>query len=418
MLINNISIRNFKGISHLELNLGTKMNVIMGENGVGKSTTLLALSKCLSWYLARVVNLENGRGNSIVDNEVKHHSAESDIQITVNDEYSWNINKTKSRKGIISKRKSNLSAIKEYIINNIHFDNDNIPVIVYYGVNRSVQDIPLRLHKNKTISPFNAYHNALSAGANFRNFFEWLREREDIENQHKIDTQNLSYSDIQISAVRTAISQALPQFSNLKINRNPRAITIEKNGVKYNVEQFSDGEKCFITLIGDIARRIAIATPNSNNPLIDGKGIIMIDEVDLHFHPKWQADIISSLKKIFPNCQFIVSTHSPFVISSIKNNDNDKLFVLNDGELKNFSINSYGKDVNNLLQYYFNVDTVRNNEVQKIIDDLDTLLQTNNAQSTQYDEKLNQLKSILNTDPIVLRYQTEKLIRKKNEKNQ
>jgi len=67
-------------------------------------------------------------------------------------------------------------------------------------------------------------------------------------------------------------------------------------------------------MFADIARRLALANPKDDNPLL-GEGIIMIDEVDAHLHPSWQARIMPSLMEVFPNIQFLVTTHSPKVLS-------------------------------------------------------------------------------------------------------
>ena len=416
MKINNIKIENFKAISSLDLHFGSKMNVIIGANGVGKSSILLCISKCLSWYLSRIVNLGTGKGSSISDEEIKNDSLVSDIEIVIDKDYKWSLFKGKSRTGRTYSRKSDLSSVKRYITDTINFEEpNNIPLIAYYEVNRSVQGIPVKLHKSGRNSVFDAYDGALGAGANFRRFFEWLREREDIENQEKIERQDLSYADTQLKAVRDAISQALPEFTNLRIKRSPRAITIEKEGQEFKMEQFSDGEKCYITLIGDIARRLAMASPLSANPLTEGSGIILIDEIDLHFHPKWQADIIDKLKRIFPNCQFIVTTHSPYIISSVKNNEDERIFVINNGNLSNLAFDAYGKEVNELLEYYFNVDTLRNSDVQARIDELDRMLADGKVFTPEYDARLDDLKTVLKDDSILLRYESEKIIRRNSD---
>ena len=82
-------------------------------------------------------------------------------------------------------------------------------------------------------------------------------------------------------------------------------------------QQLSDGEKGLLAMAGDLARRLAIANPGLPDPL-QGEEIVLIDEIELHLHPKLQRKIIPSLKNTFPNCQFIITTHSPQVISEVK----------------------------------------------------------------------------------------------------
>ena len=90
---------------------------------------------------------------------------------------------------------------------------------------------------------------------------------------------------------------------------------LEKNGKPLNAEQLSDGEKIYLALIGDLSHRLSLANP-VGDPLL-GKGIVLIDEIDLHLHPQWQSEITTALTGTFPNIQFIISTHSPHVINSV-----------------------------------------------------------------------------------------------------
>lgn len=78
-------------------------------------------------------------------------------------------------------------------------------------------------------------------------------------------------------------------------------------------------------LFGDLARRMALANPSMPNPL-EGEGVVLIDEIDLHMHPSWQRKVMGVLKKTFPNIQFIVTTHSPQVLGEL--NEDYNIFVL------------------------------------------------------------------------------------------
>ena len=134
-----------------------------------------------------------------------------------------------------------------------------------------------------------------------------------------------------------------------------------------------------MALVGDIARRLAIMNPSLSNPL-EGAGIVLIDEVDLHLHPQWQRRLIHQLTETFPNCQFILTTHSPLVISDTK----DILcYVLDDGELEERN-GLYGLDANQVLLDVMDTDA-RNSEVQDRLDRLLDLL---------HDKKLKEAKAL------------------------
>lgn len=156
--------------------------------------------------------------------------------------------------------------------------------------------------------------------------------------------------------VKKAIEQFLPDYTNLRVRRIPRPhMLIDKGEVEFNLNQLSDGEKNLITLIGDIARRLAIANPESDKPL-EGNGVIMIDEIDLHLHPKWQQLMIPQLETIFPNCQFIVSTHSPQVLNNVQPKNIILLDNKNNELTYSFATESYGKNSDRILEDLLGVD--------------------------------------------------------------
>mgnify|MGYP000614132610 CR=1 FL=1 len=106
--------------------------------------------------------------------------------------------------------------------------------------------------------------------------------------------------------------------------------------------------QCTLALFGDLARRIALANPSRSNPL-EGEGIVLIDEIELHMHPSWQRKILGALKSTFPNIQFIITTHSPQVISEV--DDSYNLFGLkqenDDVTVKPYNV--HGWDTNGIL---------------------------------------------------------------------
>lgn len=99
-------------------------------------------------------------------------------------------------------------------------------------------------------------------------------------------------------------------------------VMTNSEGVDLQIDQLSGEYKAVLSVIADIAKRLSIANPDSLNPL-EEEAVILIDELDLHLHPKWQKEIVADLKRTFPNSQFIVSTHSPFIVQSL---DADELF--------------------------------------------------------------------------------------------
>lgn len=222
---------------------------------------------------------------------------------------SWGVTKTRNgrKKQVITNLKA-LKGIADTIQEEIsENDSANIPLCVYSPVNRAVLDIPLRIRGKHAFQQLSAYDHALTAARrDFRVFFEWFRNREDIENENRIADGD--YREVQLEAVRRAIARLVSGFDEIQVKRSPLRMTVRKFGEELIVNQLSDGKKCLLALAGDLACRFAIANPGRTD-LLEGNGIVLIDEVDLHLHPAWQRGIVTSLENTFPACQFVVTTH-------------------------------------------------------------------------------------------------------------
>ena len=281
----------------------------------------------------------------------KHETHNEIITDFESQEFTWSL--TKVKKGRIKDTSTNLSEINKITENIKHqlslSKEYNLPVILYYSTNRAVLDIPLKIKKQHSFEQIDTYENAISGtGSDFRIFFEWFRKQEDLENELRLENSP-NYQDKQLEAVRQAISSLIPNFNKLRVRRSPLRMTLQKNGEELIVNQLSDGEKCLLAMVGDLARRLAIANPGLKNPL-DGFGVVLIDEIELHLHPKWQREIIPALTRTFPHCQFIVTTHSPQVISQIKPQGIYILEKTNDGIIAKRPESSYGRDSNQILE--------------------------------------------------------------------
>lgn len=349
MKLERLILENFRGIGKtLALPLEPDLTVLAGANGSGKSTILDALAILLSWIIARV-RRAGGSGQPIPELSIHNSTGYARIRTEAISPHNlcWQLVKTK--KGHVQPVCStDLDALSDYakpIQQNISDTqgNCNIPLLAYYPVNRVVLDIPLRIRRSHEFTLLEAWNDSLIGAANFRHFFEWFRNREDFENEERVffsikdrnllSPNRLAYvrgkpwyqesmrgefdstgiSDPQLNAVRAAFQIFLPGFSEISVRRNPLRMTVQKDGQEVRIEQLSDGEKSLIALVGDLARRLAIANPQRDNPL-EGEGVVLIDEIDLHLHPAWQRTVLLNLRTVFPNCQFVVSTHSPQVL--------------------------------------------------------------------------------------------------------
>ena len=436
MKVKRIKINSFRGIGDLTLDLPqTEPTVLIGINGVGKSSILDCLAILLSQLSGQIQHGHSIR--SLSEQDITNKSPKMQISITISlqpeSEITWSLSQErKEGKSVKSMGEVRLEAIKSLIdgisqqriqklghgdevtnalqaasivlsqieadevsqdplkdlqtlvddINNQLANNNNasIPLAVYYPVNRAVIDMPLEISEEHLFTQRNAYDQALTGGRiDFKSFFEWFRNREDLENE--LRRENPNHRDKQLEAIRGAVSSFQPDFSDLRVERSPLRMTIKKQGQELIVNQLSDGEKCLLAMVGDLARRLAIANPGLDNPL-EGEGIVLIDEIELHLHPKWQRQVITALIRTFPNCQFIITTHSPQVVSHVKPDSIYLLQATPDGIVAERPENSFGRDSNQILEDLMGVSE-RPQEVKDNLRDLFRLIDQGHLDSAK-----------------------------------
>ena len=406
MRIQNIHIQNFRGIRDLHItDVDPQMNIIVGINGAGKTSFLDALSILLSWMIARMKSA-SAKGTSPKDSDVSLDSkTPCSLSITIENGVSWSIHKSKAFSSRNTSYKTDLgqmTALAERVVQGVD-SGGNVPVIMYYPVERSIASAPVNLHRSEPVI-WDVYKDALSGNANFRSLFEWYRRQEDIENEMIRD--DARYRDRSLDSVRRAIGSFFPDFSELRVRRRPRQAMVVKKGNKViEFSQLSQGEKCYLSLVCDIARRLAIANPGLNNPL-EGEGIVLVDEIDLHLHPKWQSETVPKLMEVFPNCQFFLSTHSAIVLSDIKKS---QIIPIKEGDKVDISFDPYGKLSSQIMTNYFDTPRQRSRSVANDIDNAFIALRTGDAK--EFNKLFNKLLLIIgasDTDMVNLRIEAQR----------
>lgn len=379
MKIKHLRLLNFRGIERLSVDFTERTTAFVGVNGVGKSAVLDALAIALSQLTWRI----NGRplkSRPIAVDDIRHGAEFARIELTAElrgAQLTW-ATATNRRKGQHADplRRSDLEALNEAVrqLNDEweHVETDrqepyNLPLAVYYDVNRAVLDIPMRVREQLQNNPYEVYRDALDhGGADFKRFFIWFRNREDYENEQRRD--HPAFRDRALEAVRSAVA-VFTEFQNLRIRRTPLRMTVVKRGLELNVAQLSDGERNMLALVGDMARRLSVLNPGLQNPN-EGKGVALIDEVDLHLHPRWQREVIAKLEATFPNCQFIITTHSPQILGELKP---ESVMLLRDGELLGHAERALGLSSGEVLEELMG-GTARNATVENELSNIRALL--------------------------------------------
>lgn len=368
--LNDINVFNYRKINDLYMDFHDKLTVIIGENGVGKTSILEGIFRNLSVIFNNILKEDVG-GLILTDSDV-NNKVEINREVGVNDycEFSCNLKYGRESriegslvgklKGSTSKKRNKYDDYKLYgaiwrEINGVQ--EVNLPLFSFYGVNRLTLDKKKAYDKNfKFIDKFDAYNKNLNSSSSFNDFILWLirnikqiRGYNDNRNLYKqimlLKEMSLEKDDplfqiliekekeynnffatdykrensyFNITIIEDVFKRIYQDFVKIELDMSTGKdeIFLEFINYKVNINQLSDGQRVYLGLLGDIAYKMILLNPKLPDPL-KGHGIILIDEIELHLHPKWQQQSVLLLQEIFPNIQFIITTHSPHVLSTV-----------------------------------------------------------------------------------------------------
>lgn len=375
MRITRLELHNFRGIADLIVTPAEGVNLFIGRNGQGKSTVLDAAAIALSWFTARSVN-RNANGKPILDRDIRNGQRDASISIEVYDGWesvSWTIYGYKP--GPEPRKKSELSRLNRHLdlfAEEYASKERAIPVVCYYPTTRAFVDVPERIRTRHDFSDrFSAYQGSLDIGSDFRSFFEWYKDEEAAENAEARSRRD--YRSPVLEGVRHAV-EAFTGFSALRVQYKPRLrMTLKKGNEEIEVSQLSDGEQIYLALVGDLARRATMAVAGVARPadaLAEARGVVLIDEIELHLHPGWQRQVLSRLRSVFPGLQFLTTTHSPQVVGEVSRES--AWMIDRAAGLSPLSI-AFGSSSDLILEGLMDTPS-RNEATQREIDDLYRLI--------------------------------------------
>lgn len=389
MFLKSITLHNFRCFSELKVSFNNRLTVLVGNNGAGKSTVLEAATIAVGTLTSAMDGLTN-YGIKKSDAHYKCYNLGSNIDIQPQfpveiaaigaidgKEISWSriLNSAKGRGGLASAKE--LTTIAGEYQERMRSGDEGLilPIISYYGTGRLWTQ-----HREKKNDTFeknnrsNGYIDSLDGAANDKLMMKWFQKMTMQQLQRSVDIP-------EFTAVKMALEQAFVSITgyldvkvqfNLDTNEIDVMYIDENNAhVRIPISKLSDGYKCTLSLIADIAYRMAILNPQLlDRVLVDTEGIVLIDEIDLHLHPIWQKRILNDLMQIFPKVQFIVSTHAPEVINSVKS---DSIVILRNNEILSATDETYGKDANTILREVMEV-SARPDEIKNLFEQFYNLL--------------------------------------------
>ena len=323
MKLKQVEIENFRAISTLSLPLDNDLTVLYGKNAEGKTSVLSAIAVGLG-SIPRL--LPDVSGIDFRANDIKGMGPMR-VRLTTRQGITW-----RRQRYSEGSKTAATKELKEYLSTIVEADRDgssipvNLPIVAYYDTDRAVFDVPQRISRSRKAFPrYAALNGALSARTSFREFFNWFYEKEFEELRFQRDLGPPSSELKDLDAVRRAIKSMIPGASNPRVASRPSRFVVSMDfgagsTETLSIDQMSGGYRMMLALVADLARRMAQGNPHLEDPL-QSEAIVLIDEVELHLHPEWQQRVLSDLVRTFPNAQFIVSTHSPQVLTTIKPNE-------------------------------------------------------------------------------------------------
>lgn len=358
MKIDKVILKNFRCFEDLTITFDERLTVLVAQNGAGK-TAILDAVRIILWPYVSSFDLANNSSNSIANNIMI-----DDVTLTITNEEGnitrllpCSINAFGDCTGISEwmryrEKESDRSKTlddkhtKEIISQARHLQEKirqadgakiTLPVFGYYGTGRLWSNKKRKKNLSKTdltnmmIRTY-GYLDCLDPASSYRAFEDWFTKtllghsievRKIIEREHSLSmSYETKFSD-RITVIRNTLNKVLQMtdYENIDLDIDTSKSLVmfnKKTLVPLKIEQLSDGIRNMIGMVADIAYRCYQLNPHLGQKAAqEAQGIVLVDEVDMHLHPQWQQLILGQLQEAFPKLQFIVTTHSPQVLTTV-----------------------------------------------------------------------------------------------------
>jgi predicted ATP-binding protein involved in virulence len=345
MRIDSLLLENFKGFERRELTFHPQFNLIVGENGTGKTSVLDALSIAMgSWLLG----LRGYDSRHIRPDDVRLRNFASESAVTWERQFPCIVESRGAVQGeSLTWRRTlngeggrttygearNIKTIAEVTDAKVRSGEDVIlPLISYYGTGRlwnapreQAQVSGEKGPPKGTTSRLAGYRNSVDPRLSVAEMVAWLAR------QAWLTFQERGQETATYRAVREALVRNVHGAREITFDAKLGEVVVRfDDDEQQPFTNLSDGQRCMLAVVGDIAQKAATLNPRLNGSVLgETPGVVLIDELDLHLHPKWQRHVIEDLRTTFPRIQFFCTTHSPFLIQSLRSGEE---LVMLDGQ--------------------------------------------------------------------------------------
>lgn len=416
MKIDKLYLKNFRNIEEARYEFPTNFTVIIGMNGAGKSTLLHALRVAAGAYFmgmptSQVKNRHISKNEIRMTNnkfELLHHPViveaegvfpEKDSPIT------W-------RRRVLREGGSNTSSIEDvgairdlgaskYLkMKTEETDELDLPLIAYLGTNR-VYGAARKRDKPRTGRKIfeEGYRDWLEMRSSAYKYTTWLSTYDALVKNGKeyAESKEIFFQTIKTACPYVIEVDFIIDRLWLRTKMNDRISDLLPLALK------SDGIVTFVEMVAELAYRCIVLNGFlKENAIEQTRGVVLIDELDLHLHPKWQEHVVKDLKKAFPKIQFIVTTHSPVIVQSL---ETEELINLNDDTISGLEDDPFKYSLEEVISSEMGLEQESRSqkflEMQAAAAEFFDLVQdeTNEERITQAQEKLEQLQLRYNNEP-------------------
>lgn len=424
--LDKLSLTNFRCFSHCEVEFHPGLTVLVAENGSGKTAVLDAAGAALSVFVHAIYPPENVRRIErsdvrLIPGQGRRMSpclpTEYEAQATVQDiETRWKsaVRTYRDKVRPSTRHFDPLKAAAQPFLS----DTAVLPLIAFYGTGRLWSEQRQTEYRRSSVTNVGervaAYADCLTSSSSFKGISAWFehRFRQTASPAYK---ESLPANLAMIAGVKHAADTVLKPtgWCNLDWDPELHALTAEhETQGRLPLSMLSDGVRTMLALVADVARRCASLNPNLNDQAaIETPGVLVVDEVDMHLHPRWQQQVLGLLQNAFPALQIIVSTHSPHVLSTVDKSSIRILHIKNgDAVIETPLIQTRGVESADVLATVMDVDPVPQLEESSALSAYRKLIEAGEAEGQEASALRQQLLAHFGeSHPVIL--ECDRLIR-------
>jgi len=421
MRINKLTLENFRKFEHLELDLHPQFTLLVGENGSGKTSVLDALAISLGIWLRELAPrnrrkpfMRNGRESDLrrfVRDEGDRKSVEYAKTFRVQAEscvqgfsYDWFCHFNPASKQLVFSAESSIErmTISERILALLRDPETRFPLFASYGaLNGRFADSPenYKVVLDGPVWRWAAYEDALGDSIMPTTLKDWFL-RETIAAGARNGRRRPGFE-----AMKSAVQSCLPDTTDLWFDADLAEIIVERDGLPLPLSSLAAGYQVMIGIVVDLAIRCIGLNPSligiGEEPLRDAAGprvfqetpgVVLIDELDLHLHPRWQRRVAADLMRIFPKIQFVATSHSPQIIGELAP-ENIRV-LMEDGSVVQPN-QSFGLDSNRVLAEIMGAEP-RDSRATAIISKIDAALDADDLDAAK--RATDELEALVGSD--------------------